>query len=304
MIAQRDRDYETLVGLFSTSQHLRYIGTGFDENWAGDFIRQAYPEHNAEIPVFIKNELQIEAFESGSAGWANWLGTLSFEGFDEPQHLRVSWIFTMEGGSWKVASMHLSTPRLNFEVAGHEHSALRDLVQAAKDDPRLVGQEGTTTIMFTDVVDSTSINETVGDRVWANTIKRHLQSVQSLVEDEDGVIVKSLGDGSMSSFTSVRQSMRAAITIQQAVASIDEQPKLEIRIGIHAGDVIKTTDDFIGSVVNKAARLADAATTGQILVSKTAAELVNEDEFTFGETITLNIKGITGASSITPLLWA
>ncbi|MGI9365835.1 MAG: hypothetical protein ACR2O8_11675 [Rhizobiaceae bacterium] len=54
LIAQQDRDSETLVGLFSMSDHLRYIGTGHGESWAGDFIRQVYPEHSAEIPRFVE----------------------------------------------------------------------------------------------------------------------------------------------------------------------------------------------------------------------------------------------------------
>ena len=301
--AQQARDSETLVGLFSTSEHLRYIGTGHGESWAGDFIRQAYPQHSAEIPRFEPKTGLLEAFEAGSSGWAHWQGTMKFENVDEPKSLRITWIFVMEKGSWKIASMHLSTPRTNMEIAGHEHFALRDLIQAAGNDPRLFGQEGTSTIMFTDVVGSTSINEAVGDRVWAKTISRHIDSVQNLVEAERGVVVKSLGDGTMSSFSSVGKALLAAIAIQRSVAADQQQPRIEIRIGIHAGDVIMTNDDFVGTVVNKAARLTDAATAGQILVSRAAVDMVGKDEFEFGEFISLNIKGIEGASSIAPLVW-
>lgn len=303
LTAQQNRDSEVLVGLFSKSDHLRYIGTGHGESWAGDFIRQAYPEHSAEIPRFLQNTDQLEAFEDGTCGWAHWQGTLKFENIDEPKPLRISWIFTLEKGSWKVITMHLSTPRANMEVAGHEHFAFRDLIKAAGNDPRLSGREGTSVIMFTDIVGSTSINEAVGDRVWATTIGRHIDSIQNLVEAEQGILVKSLGDGTMSSFLFVENALNAAIAVQRNVAGNQQEPLFEIRIGIHAGDVIKTSDDFVGTVVNTAARLTDAATQGQILVSEDVVEMATEGEYQFGNSISLNIRGIEGTSAIAPLIW-
>lgn len=209
----------------------------------------------------------------------------------------------MEKGSWKVISMHLSSPRANREIAGREHFAFRDLIQAAGNDPRLFGREGTSVIMITDIVGSTSINEAVGDRIWANTIGRHIDSVQNLVEAERGVLVKFLGDGTMSSFSSIEFALNAAIAIQKTVAADQRKPRIDIRIGIHAGDVIKTSDDFVGTVVNRAARLTDAATQGQILVSQAAVEMVAGGGYEFGNFISLNIRGIEGASSIPPLIW-
>ena len=301
--AQEQKDHETLVGLFSGSEHLRYIGTGFDEFWAGEIVRTVYADHSSEIPPFKMQTEHIEGFENGPFGWVNWHGSLHFDHIDEPRPLRVTFVFTLENGSWKIVSAHLSTPRLNFEIAEFEHSAFRDLLEAAKHDLPEFGDQDTATIMFTDIVGSTSMNDQLGDAVWARTIGQHLQSVQTLVEANGGTVVKSLGDGTMSSFTSARQSVLAAIAIQKSIAAEETTPRLQVRIGIHTGDVIRAGDDFIGTVVNKAARITEAATAAQILVSSATSAMLKRDEFEFGEAISLNIRGIGGTSTISPLRW-
>ena len=135
------------------------------------------------------------------------------------------------------------------------------------------------------------MNDQLGDAVWARTIGQHLQSVQTLVEANGGTVVKSLGDGTMSSFTSARQSVLAAIAIQKSIAAEETTPRLQVRIGIHTGDVIRAGDDFIGTVVNKAARITEAATAAQILVSSATSAMLKRDEFEFGEAISSEHQG-------------
>ena len=159
--------------------------------------------------------------------------------------------------------------------------------------------------MFTDIADSSSIANSVGDRAWAVAINKHLEAVSEVIEENDGNIVKTLGDGTMSTFSSARAGMIAAKAIQILVTNSQREPQLEIRIGIHTGDVIKSNGDFFGTVVNKAARIATSANPGQILVSDATRSMVESGgEFEFESPISVALRGIAGNHSISTLQWA
>ena len=301
--AQIHREDETLEGMFSDSEHLRYIGTGPDEVWAGHFIKEAYPSHVREIPRFEVDAKSVEAFENGKTGWVNWIGDLKFEHIDDPRRFRITWIFVLENGSWKVVNAHLSTPRSNVEIAGHEHFAFSELIEAARHSSDKIGRGGTAIIMLTDIVGSTALNAELGDEVWATRINEHFSDIETIVQAEQGMLVKSLGDGTMSNFVSVKGALRAANNIQRKMALATQSPRLQVRIGVHTGDVIQTGDDFFGHVVNTAARITEAATADQTLVSEAVRNLAQDWEHQFGETISLNIRGIDGVSRICALHW-
>ena len=296
--AQQEKNPDILVGLFSDSEHLRYLGTGPDEAWAGQYIRDGFPRHTKEIPHFEAHTEQIEAFENGDTGWATWIGTLKFDEIEEPKALRISWIFVLERGNWKIISQHSSTPRSNFEIAGHEHFAFAELIQQAKEILPSLGHEGTATIMFTDIVGSASHNQKVGDKVWTSAISNHFADVEAIVTGNGGELVKSLGDGTMTSFETVAGALRSSLQLHEKIKRSNKDPKFQIRIGIHTGEVIKTGDDFFGSVVNTAARVAEAATAEQTLVSDAVRQLAPPGEFQFSEPMVLKIRGIEGTSTI------
>lgn len=300
--ALESRNNEILVGLFSSSENLRYLGTSFDEYWAGKLIRDGYPDHLKEIPAFKAKTKQIEAFETETVGWVVWLGELAFENVEEPQQVRVSWVLVLESGSWRIVNLHFSFPHENEAIAGHQHTALQNLIEAAKSETAF-GTEGTFAILFTDVVGSTNLARELGDRVWAMRINRHFDVIRELVEDHGGVLVKSLGDGTMSSFPLAGEALAAAVAIQRHMTHDSDEIRLAVRAGVDAGEAIETKGDLFGSVINRAARITEAASPNQILVSQEAREAVTEKEFCFGESIPLRIKGITGTTTISPLHW-
>ena len=79
---------------------------------------------------------------------------------------------------------------------------------------------------------------------------------------------------------------------------------MQIRVGVHIGDVVQTDDDLLGHAVNKAARIASSAEGGQIIVSRVVHAMLDESaEFSFGETIEAELKGMPGRHEITPLEW-
>ena len=115
-------------------------------------------------------------------------------------------------------------------------------------------------------------------------------------------MVKSVGDGALLSFSSTRSALRSAVDIQRATQAAGVP--YAIRIGIHAGDVVLTDSDVMGFAVNKAARVASAASGDQIVVSAVVRELVGFDpEFRFGDSILVELRGIEGVHELVFVDW-
>ena len=156
------------------------------------------------------------------------------------------------------------------------------------------------TLVFTDIVDSTALAESIGDTAWAETVGGHETSIRSLTAGHGGTVIKFLGDGSMLAFESARAAVRAAVDIQRATVD----GPFAIRIGIHTGETIRTADDVLGLTVNKAARIASAAGAGQILVSSTTRDMVGSlDGVQIGEPQIVSLKGFSDTQQIVPLEW-
>jgi class 3 adenylate cyclase len=210
----------------------------------------------------------------------------------------------LEYGAWKIVHMHNSNPIPNLEKYGVEHTAIEDLLAAARDGFRLDQKQGMATIMFTDIADSSAIADTVGDRLWAGLIADHIAALTQLIETAGGVVVKSLGDGTMSSFASASDALTAASAIQHKMQVTRGEPPLRVRIGLHSGAVIQTRDDFFGTVVNKAARIASAARPDEVRLSEATQIMVGTEQFMFIDPISVPLKGLEGDHLIYRLDWA
>jgi class 3 adenylate cyclase len=302
MAAHSDKKSRLLTNLLSTSEHIRYLGSAPDEYWAGSMLRRGLAHHIAEIPNWSAHGAIVESFEHSDVGWAVWRGQINFANREAAQDVRFSFVLTLDDGDWRFVQVHCSIAQPNLEGTGIEHNAFDELIEAAKTGHDGFDGEGTAVIMFTDVANSTEIANAVGDREWAIAIGRQLDLQTSEIIKVGGNLIKTLGDGSMSSFTSSSNAMRAAVAIQSiAAASIDE-PELKLRIGIHAGDIIRADGDFFGTVVNKASRITGLAQPGEILVSDIARAMIGDrEEFQFGDPISVALRGIEGQHSISEL---
>ncbi len=302
--AVHDKDGAALFNMLSTSEHLRYQGSADGEFWSGSLFRKGFPDHVAEIPEYDWQEHSLEAFECGAIGWANCVATLHFASNQRAMVHRFTFILHLEDGVWKMVHCHVSNPIPNMEKLGIEHKALDALVAAAREGFRQDQREGMASVMFTDIVNSSAIAEMLGDRVWTDAIQKHFELARDAIEAQGGTLVKSLGDGTMSSFPSARTALTAATEIQRRNAERPDEPCLQIRIGIHTGDVIQTDDDFFGTVVNKAARVAAAAAPGEVCVSDATQLLVSgQGDLTFGAPITVKLKGLPGDHTVYSLKW-
>jgi pilus assembly protein CpaF len=141
-----------------------------------------------------------------------------------------------------------------------------------------VGQtEGTVTIMFTDVEDSTKLLSTRGFTESHEIMKAYETIIDEQVAEHAGRRIKALGDGFMISFGSTRHGVECALAIQEAFAEYAKQHperKVRIRIGLNTGEVVEEGGDIFGAAVNVAARVAGKAKGGQILVSDVVRQLV------------------------------
>lgn len=144
------------------------------------------------------------------------------------------------------------------------------------------------TVLFTDLVDSTGNAARAGDRSWANTLDRHLADSRTAINDHGGQMIKTTGDGVLALFTGPAQGLRCA---RRIIADAHAQG-LELRSGVHTGEVERSTDDVAGLAVHLAARIMSLADAGEVLVSRTVRDLVIGSELTFSDRGEHELKGI------------
>ena len=128
------------------------------------------------------------------------------------------------------------------------------------------------TVLFTDMVGSTTMLERLGDDAAHELRRRHFALLRRAARDHAGHEVKSLGDGLMLVFGDARAAVECAIAMQHAVAEGDDP--LQLRIGIASGETLREDDDYFGRPVIVARRLCDAARGGDVLVSEPTRALV------------------------------
>jgi class 3 adenylate cyclase len=144
------------------------------------------------------------------------------------------------------------------------------------------------TVLFTDLVDSTRRAAESGDRAWASVLERHLSSTRAAVDVHGGETIKTTGDGVLALFTGPAQGVRCA----ERVVADARDLGLDVRIGLHTGEVERTDDDVAGLAVHLAARTMGVAGGGEILVSRTVRDLVIGSELTFSDRGEHELKGI------------
>ncbi len=304
--AIRTRRTQVLRDYLSDSAELRFIGTGDDEFWKGQIVREGVGDFIGEMPEpDVWEVLEVEAFENGDTGWSAFLHRVGFPGHGDAFIVRTVLVFVLEGASWKIINRHASLPFPNVEFVGSEQLAIQNLVNAALEGgPELLQTEGLASVLFTDVKGSTTLAEAMGDQRWSALIDQHFQIVEGIVSTHRGQFVKSLGDGTLSSFPSANEALLAAIKMQEAATLTDMEPRLGLRVGIHTGDVVLARGDFFGTVVNKAARITASANAGEILVSDVTRFMVGgKQEFNFLDAKSVNLKGLPGDHTVYQLEW-
>jgi eukaryotic-like serine/threonine-protein kinase len=170
-----------------------------------------------------------------------------------------------------------------------------------------IAPHGTVTIMFSDIEDSTELTVRLGDEAWQELLREHNALVREQLNEHDGYEVKTTGDGFMVAFQSPAKGIECAMAMQRAFAAhaTANGERLNVRIGLHAGETIREGDDFYGKTVAVASRVAGQANGGQIIVSSLLCRFVEGslDPSLFVEPRDLELKGLSGTQRVFTVKW-
>jgi class 3 adenylate cyclase len=147
------------------------------------------------------------------------------------------------------------------------------------------------TVLFTDIVGSTEHVARLGDRVWRESLNRYDSSVQRQLERFRGRLVKTTGDGTLATFDGPARAIECAREITKAVREFG----LEIRAGLHTGEIETRGQDVSGMAVHIAARVSALAVAGEVLVSRTVTDLVAGSGIKFESHGEHQLKGVPGS---------
>jgi pimeloyl-ACP methyl ester carboxylesterase len=147
------------------------------------------------------------------------------------------------------------------------------------------------TVLFTDVVDSTGRAAELGDRRWRELLGRYHALVRAELARFGGVEVDKAGDGTLARFDGPARAVRAALAIVEAVREIG----LEVRAGVHTGELELTADGVAGIAVHIGARIAGEAGAGEVLASSTVKDLVFGSGLDFEERGAVELRGVPGS---------
>ncbi len=145
-------------------------------------------------------------------------------------------------------------------------------------------------VVFTDIVGSTEALTRLGDARWAAVLDTHDAAAHRLAEAHEGRLVKCTGDGTLCAFQGPAQAIRYAVAMREAVGLLG----LEMRAGVHAGEIIARGDDVAGVAVHAAARVGALAPPGCVYASRTVTDLVAGSQIPFEEVGQHALKGLPG----------
>jgi class 3 adenylate cyclase len=144
------------------------------------------------------------------------------------------------------------------------------------------------TVMFTDIVGSTQRASQMGDRAWRQLLATHHQRVRGLLARYRGREVDTAGDGFLATFDGPARAIRCAKAIAQAMQDLG----IEVRVGLHTGEIELEGDAVRGIAVHIGARVASMAGAGEVLVSNTVKDLVAGSGLTFEDRGEHELKGV------------
>jgi class 3 adenylate cyclase len=150
------------------------------------------------------------------------------------------------------------------------------------------------TVLFSDVVGSTERAASVGDRRWHGLLETHRIEARRLVARYGGQEIGTSGDGFLMSFDSPTPAIQCAV----ALCAASKSAGLEIRVGLHSGEVVFEAGDVTGMAVHIGARVAALASPDEVLVSQTVRDMVIGSEFGFTSKGRHELKGVPGTWEI------
>ncbi len=130
----------------------------------------------------------------------------------------------------------------------------------------------------------------MGDRAWRSLLERHDNAAEQAVDRQRGTLVKRTGDGLLATFDGPGRGIRAARELQEMVRPLD----IEVRAGLHTGEVERRPGDVAGIGVHIGARVSALAGPGEVLVTNTVKDLVIGSDLGFDDRGSHTLKGVPG----------
>jgi DNA-binding NarL/FixJ family response regulator len=147
------------------------------------------------------------------------------------------------------------------------------------------------TVMFSDIVSSTQRAAEIGDRRWRELLDRHDELVRAALGTHGGREIKTTGDGFLALFDAPTRAIRCAVAVRDSLRAVD----LDVRLGLHSGEVELRGSDVGGIAVNIGARVAEAGDGGDVLVSSTVKDLVAGSGIGFTDRGDHHLRGVPRA---------
>jgi class 3 adenylate cyclase len=187
-----------------------------------------------------------------------------------------------------------SGARNEYEAAKATFERLGAVLDAQR-TMELLGETSAThrTFVFTDIVDSTRLLETLGQDKWKKQLDRHDALLTQAIRQAGGDVIKHTGDGFFAAFDAPAAAVEAAVQIQRAL----EDEIFAVRIGLHSGEALERGNDYTGRGVNVAARIGALAGAGEILVSTETLDGTTSP-YELSEPRTAELKGFAEAVPI------
>jgi class 3 adenylate cyclase len=160
--------------------------------------------------------------------------------------------------------------------------------------PASVGERILATLLVTDIVGSTALAARFGDASWKDLLARHSDRVRIELDRFRGYEVKTTGDGFLALFDGAARAVRCAA----AICRIARQDDIEVRAGVHSGEIERLPEDIRGVAVHAAARIAALAGPGEVLASASTVALLEGSGLSFTDAGEYELKGLAGPRRI------
>jgi class 3 adenylate cyclase len=237
----------------------------FDRMWyatdVGDML------HAVHAPTLV-------LFKAGASGWGD-----REHGAYLAERIPVAQLVSVPGTAgvvWIEEPEPLVVAIESFLASVRQEEAVLDRVLA--------------TVLFTDIVGSTSRSAELGDKRWNELLQRHHRVVRALLARYRGNEISTAGDGFLATFDGPARAVRCAQAIAEAVTPLD----LEIRAGLHTGEIELINQDVGGIAVSIGARVGSMAGPSEVLVSQTVMDLIAGSGIGFHDRGVHTLKGVPG----------
>ena len=203
-------------------------------------------------------------------------------------------------------AFHTTDLLINKGFGATVRNSVEDLAGWAKverPDLARMTADGDIVVMFSDIEGSTARNEELGDRGWVKLLEKHNKLINKHVDDHGGHVVKSQGDGYMIAFSDPGQAVRCGVKVQEALLkNPDRWDRIRVRMGVHVGSSVRRGDDIFGLNVAMAARVANQAEGGEILVSEPVRNAIGSaPDLNLGTPRDVELKGMSGTFQLYPV---